>query len=78
MIVDQVNQKMQDATLHLKVELAQVRTGRAAPTLISDLEIETYNTKMMVKELAQITVPDSITLLISPWDKTIIQISIDW
>lgn len=73
MIVDQVNQKMQDAIGHLKVELAQIRTGRAAPTLISDLEIEAYDTKMMVKELAQITAPDSTTLLASPWDKTILQ-----
>ena len=73
MIVDQVNQKMQDAVGHLKVELAQIRTGRAAPQLISDLEVEAYNTKMMVKELAQITAPDSTTLLVSPWDKTILQ-----
>ena len=72
MIVDQVNQKMQDAIGHLKVELAQIRTGRAAPTLISDLEVEAYNTKMLVKELAQITAPDSATLLVSSWDKTII------
>lgn len=72
MIVDQVNQKMQDAIGHLKVELAQIRTGRANPTLISDLEVEAYNTKMLVKELAQITAPDPATLLVSPWDKTII------
>ena len=72
MIVDQVNKKMQDAIGHLKVELAQIRTGRATPALISDFEIEAYNTKMMVKELAQITAPDPATLLVSPWDKTVI------
>lgn len=64
--------KMQDAIGHLKGELAQIRTGRAVPTLISDILVDAYNSKMMVKELAQITAPEPSMLLISPWDKSII------
>ena len=63
---------MQEAVAHLKSELAQIRTGRAAPTLVSDILVEAYNTKMMVKELAQISVPEPTVLLVSPWDKSII------
>lgn len=63
---------MQSAIVHLKGELAQVRTGRAAPTLISDILVDAYNAKMMVKELAQITAPEPTVLLVSPWDKSII------
>lgn len=64
--------KMQDAIVHLKGELAQIRTGRAAPSLVSDILVDAYGTKMMVKELAQITAPEPTVILISPWDKSII------
>ncbi len=64
--------KMQTAITHLKGELAQIRTGRAAPSLVSDLLVDAYNSKMMVKELAQITAPEPSVILISPWDKSII------
>lgn len=63
---------MEDAVGHLKGELAQIRTGRANASLVSDILVDAYNTKMMVKELAQITTPEASILLISPWDKSII------
>lgn len=63
---------MQDAIAHLKGELAQIRTGRAAPTLVSDILVDAYNTKMMVKELGQVTAPQPTVIMITPWDKSII------
>ena len=72
MNVDEVRKKMQDALTHLKNELAQIRTGRANASLVSDILVDAYNTKMMVKELGQITIPEPTVLLISPWDKSII------
>lgn len=71
-MLDEVRKKMQVAIGHLKGELAQIRTGRATPSLISDILVDAYNSKMMVKELAQITAPEPTILLVSPWDKSII------
>jgi len=67
-----VQKKMEDAVAHLRGELAQIRTGRANASLVSDIAVDAYNTKMVVKELAQITAPEPTVLLISPWDKSII------
>jgi len=64
--------KMQDAVAHLKGELAQIRTGRANSALVSDIICDAYDSKLMVKELAQITTPEPAVILISPWDKSII------
>lgn len=64
--------KMQMAVGHLKTELAQIRTGRANASLVSDITCEVYNTKMMVKELAAISTPEAAVILVSPWDKSII------
>src|SRR3989344_5181330 len=71
-MIEEVPKKMLDATSHLKGELAQIRTGRATPTLVSDILIDAYGSKMMVKELAQIAAPEPTILIISPWDKSII------
>lgn len=69
---EEIGKKMQAAVGHLKDELAQIRTGRATPALVSEIVVEAYNTKMTVKELAQITAPEPTIILISPWDKSII------
>lgn len=72
MDLSSARQKMTDAITHLKGELAQIRTGRANAALVSDILVEVYATKMMVKELAQITAPEPSVLSVSPWDKSII------
>jgi len=63
---------MQVAIGHLKTELAQIRTGRANVSLVSDISVDAYDSKLMIKELGQITTPEPTVLLISPWDKSII------
>jgi ribosome recycling factor len=64
--------QMQDAVTHLKGELAQIRTGRATSALVAEILVDVYDTKMMVKELAQISTPEAHVILISPWDTSII------
>lgn len=71
-MIEEARKRMQDAFGHLKSELARIRTGRATPTLVSDILVDAYNSKLMVKELAQITTPEPTVILISPWDKSII------
>jgi len=71
-MLDEATQKMQVAIGHLKTELAQIRTGRANVSLVSDISVDAYDSKLMIKELGQITTPEPTVLLISPWDKSII------
>lgn len=72
MNLDGAQLKMQDAVSHLKGELAQIRTGRATSALVSDIMVDAYDSKLMVKELAQISTPEPTVILISPYDKAII------
>ena len=53
----------------LKSELAKVRIGRASVGLIENLNVDVYGSTMPLNQLANITVPDSRTLAIQPWDK---------
>lgn len=58
----------------LKGELAQIRTGRASPTILENLVIDAYDSKMTLKELGSIAVSDAQTLTISTWDKSLTKI----
>lgn len=71
-MLEEVRQKMAEAIVHLKTDLGQIRTGRASSSLVSDIMVDAYDSKMMIKELANISAPEPHVILISPWDKSII------
>jgi len=66
--------KMQQVFELVSRDVASIRTGRASPALIEDLVVSVYGgqQKLKVQELATISVQDPQTLLIDPWDKSII------
>ncbi len=49
-------------------EFTSVRTGRATPSLVEGLHIDYYGTPTLLKQLANISVPDAHLLVIQPWD----------
>jgi len=55
---------------YLKDELRGVRTGHASPGLVDHIKIEvsSYNSTMLLRELASISVPDHQTIMIKPFD----------
>ncbi|MEK7596433.1 MAG: ribosome recycling factor [Patescibacteria group bacterium] len=50
-------------------EIISLRTGRANPALVEDLEIDSYGFKAPLKHIAAISAEDARTLIIKPWDK---------
>ncbi len=69
-----IKQKMQKVLEVLRTDLATVRVGRAAPSLVENIVINAYGgaQKLRVLELATIGTSDSQTLLITPFDASII------
>lgn len=66
-----LKQKLTKSTEFLKSELAQIRTGRASPTLLESIQVDAYGSKMSIRELGSISVLDSQNLVIMPWDKSV-------
>ncbi|MFC1625167.1 ribosome recycling factor [Patescibacteria group bacterium] len=66
--------KMQDVVDLVASDAGSIRTGRATSGLVDDLVIDAYGgtQKLKVKELATISVPDAQTIILDPWDKSII------
>lgn len=63
---------MEEYINKLKEELSKIRSDRATPALVENLVVEAYGSKLTIKELASISVPQPRQILIQPWDKEII------
>ncbi|MDD5032382.1 MAG: ribosome recycling factor [Patescibacteria group bacterium] len=54
-----------------KKDIASLRTGRANPAILEGIMVEAYGAKTPLNGLANISVSDAKSLVISPWDKNI-------
>lgn len=61
--------KMDKAVVHVQGQFATVRTGRAAPALVEQLQVEYYGSHVPLQQLASIQVPEARQLLIKPHDR---------
>ncbi len=57
----------------LKKEFSQISTGRANPSLLDSVNVESYGSYQPIKNIASITVEEMRTLYISPWDKGVVK-----
>ena len=57
----------------LKKEFSQISTGRANPSLLDSINVESYGSYQPIKNIASITVEEARTLFISPWDKGVVK-----
>lgn len=71
-IVRDTETKMKKTIESAKREFNEVRTGRAHPGLIEGMHIDYFGTPTMIKQIAAISVPDPRTVVIQPWDASVI------
>jgi len=67
-VYQETEERMEKAMNVMVQELNAIRTGRANPSLVELLPIEYYGTQTALQELAGISVPESRSLLIRPYD----------
>lgn len=67
-ILLETEEKMLKTEEHLVQQFAGVRTGKASPALIENVQVEAYGSHMRLKELATITAPESRMLMVQPFD----------
>lgn len=72
-LIDSYRPSMEKAITHFKEELASIRTGRANPAMVEGIVVEAYGTKTPLLQLATITTPDNKTIMVDPWDKSVIK-----
>ncbi|MDA0273113.1 MAG: ribosome recycling factor [Proteobacteria bacterium] len=71
-IKQDAEERMDKSLLSLDAAFARIRTGRAHPSLLDGISVNYYGSDTPLNQLANITVEDARTLVISPWEKPII------
>ena len=66
-------EKMDKAIAQMNREFASVRTGRANPAVLDKVLVEYYGVPTQLRQMSQVTVSEGTTLVITPFDKTIIK-----
>jgi len=70
--IDMAGEKMEKAIKHLEDELVHVRAGKATPTILDGISIDYYGAITPLSQVSNIGTPDAKTIVIQPWDKTMI------
>ena len=71
--VEKYESRISKALEHLKSELLTVRAGRANPQILNKIVVDYYGTPTPLNQMANITVPDARTLMISLWDTSMLK-----
>ena len=72
-IIDDLKPQFAKVIDHCVAELGAIRTGRASAAILEPVMVESYGTLQPIKALATITTPDAKTILIEPWDSSVIK-----
>lgn len=71
--ISTIHPKFQQVIEFLKSDIAVLRTGRANPGMIENVMVEAYDSRTPINGLASITVPDARSIVIEPWDKSLVK-----
>lgn len=66
-------EKMEKAIAQLSREFGTIRSGRANPGILDKVLVDYYGAPTPLRQMSQVTVQDGTTLVISPYDKTILK-----
>lgn len=72
-ILKKAEEKMESSAAAADRELGSIRTGRASVSLLDRIYVESYDQRMPLKQVATVSVPDARTVVVQPWDKSIIK-----
>lgn len=70
MTMDEAKKSMKAAIDHFSDELKNIRTGRANPAMVEGLTVEVYGSPMRLLDVAGISVPEPMQILITPYDRS--------
>ena len=71
-IFDLARDSMSKAISHLEKKLLNIRAGKANPNMLTNVFVDYYGTSTPISQTANINTPDGRTLIIQPWDKSML------
>jgi len=71
--IDNFNAKMQKAIDFFVAELQNIRAGRVSANLLNKIVVDYYGTPTPIPQMANVSIPDARTMLVSVWDTSAIK-----
>jgi len=72
-LIDSMKEQMEKAISHLEDGLLKIRAGRANPSMLDGLFVDYYGVRTPLQQVSNVNTPDSRTLAIQPWEKTMLE-----
>lgn len=72
LIIASAKQEMDAAIKHLDHAFQKIRAGRASTAMVQDVMVEYYGAMTPLSQVANVSIPDAMTISIQPWDKNAI------
>lgn len=73
-IILEMEAAMEKGVDYMTHEFSAVRTGKASPALVENIDVEAYGSQMKLKQLALITCPEARLIVIQPFDTSQVQV----
>ena len=70
--LDLAREQMQESLNHLEISLSKIRAGKASPQMLRAVIVDYYGSVTPLTQMANVTTPDSQTITIQPFDKSMI------
>ena len=71
-LLKDLTEKMEKSVNALKNAFNKIRTGRANPSILDDINVDYYGNPTPINQTSNISVEEGRSLVISPWDKNLI------
>ena len=71
--IDKAKPEFEKSFKFFEGELAKIRTSRATPSLVEDIEVNAFGSKFTIKQLGAISTPQINQIVIQPWDISYIE-----
>jgi ribosome recycling factor len=71
-IIKDAEAKMQKSVEAARHEFSTLRTGRANPSILDGINVESYGTSMPINQVAQVHATDARQIVISPYDRSML------
>ena len=71
-LLKELTEKMEKSVNALKNAFNKIRTGRANPAILDDINVDYYGNPTPINQTSHISVEEGRSLVISPWDKNLI------
>ena len=72
-VIEQLNEQLERNLQHTATEFSRIRAGKASPAMLESVMVEYYGALTPLAQVANENTPDSRTLAIQPWDKSLIR-----